>query len=62
MKVSERLGSSIEIGFPDSTKLPARVKQKFGALPTKLTFFRMVGYNAGAYVEIIDLTNAILNT
>lgn len=59
MKGSERLSSTIEIGFPDFSKLPDRVKQKFDALPTKVNFFRMIGYSAGAYVEIVDLTQAI---
>jgi alkylhydroperoxidase family enzyme len=59
MKASEKLSSSIEIKFPDFTALPDRVKQKFDALPTKVNFFRMIGYSAGAYIEIIDLTQAI---
>lgn len=59
MVVNERLSSTIKIGFPDFTKLPDRVKQKFDSLPTKVNFFRMLGYSAGAYVEIVDLTNAI---
>jgi alkylhydroperoxidase family enzyme len=59
MEISERLSPTIEIGFPDFTKLPDRVKQKFDSLPTKVNFFRMVGHSVGAYVEIIDLTNAI---
>jgi alkylhydroperoxidase family enzyme len=59
MDISYRLSSTIEIGFPDFAKLPDRVKQKFDSLPTKVNFFRMVGHSIGAYVEIIDLTNAI---
>lgn len=55
----ERISSIIEIAFPDFTKLPERVKVKFDSLPTKVNFFRMLGHSPGAYVEIIDLTNAI---
>ena len=56
---NKRLSSKIEIEFPDFTKLPERVKQKFESLPTKVNFFRMLGYSPGTFVEIIDLTNAI---
>jgi len=35
------------------------VRAKFEALPTKVNFFRMMGYSPGTFVEIIDLTNAI---
>ena len=56
---NERISSKIEIEYPDYTKLPEQVKQKYESLPTKVNFFRMVGYSPGAYAEIIDLTNAI---
>ena len=56
---NERLSSKIEFEFPDFTKLPERVKEKFEGLPTKVNFFRMLGYSPGTFVEIIDLTNAI---
>jgi alkylhydroperoxidase family enzyme len=39
--------------------LPEQVRQKFENLPTKVNFFRMLGYSHGTFVEIIDLTNAI---
>ena len=56
---NERISSKIEIEYPDYAKLPERVKQKYESLPTKVNFFRMLGYSPGAYVEVIDLTNAI---
>jgi alkylhydroperoxidase family enzyme len=56
---NERLSSKVEIVFPDFTKLPELVQQKFDSLPTKVNFFRMLGYSPGTFVEIIDLTNAI---
>jgi AhpD family alkylhydroperoxidase len=58
-EINERLSSKIEIDYPDFTTLTKRVKQKFEGLPTKVNFFRMMGYSKGTYVEIIDLTNAI---
>lgn len=39
--------------------MPAPVKEKFASLPTVVNIFRMLGYSAGTFVEIIDLTNAI---
>lgn len=56
---NERLSSKVEIDFPDFSKLPERVRDKFERLPTKVNFFRMLGYSPGAFVEVIDLTNAI---
>ena len=44
--------------FPISKKSPRRVKAKFESLPTKVIFFRMLGYSPGTFVEVIDLTNA----
>ena len=35
------------------------MKQKFDGLPTVVNIFRMLGYSAGTFVEIIGLTNAI---
>lgn len=58
-KINERLSSKIEIEFPDFTKAPDLVQQKFEGLTTKVNFFRMLGYSPGTFVEIIDLTNAI---
>jgi len=58
-EINKKLSSKIEIDYPDFTKLPERVKQKFEGIPTKVNFFRMMGYSTGTYVEIIDLTNAI---
>ena len=56
---NEKLSSKIEIEYPDYAKLPERVKQKYESLPTKVNFFRMLGYSPGAFVEVIDLTDAI---
>src|SRR5690606_5477480 len=56
---TDRLSTNVDIEFPDFTKLPDDVRQKFEDLPTKANFFRMMGYSPGAFIEIIDLTNAI---
>lgn len=57
--LNERISSLIEFEFPDFSQLPDRVKRKYDSLPTKVNFFRMLGYSPGTYMEIIDLTNAI---
>ncbi|MCE7059355.1 carboxymuconolactone decarboxylase family protein [Dyadobacter sp. CY343] len=57
--VNTRLSSKVDIQYPEFTKLPELVRQKFEGLPTKVNFFRMLGYSPGAFVEVIDLTNAI---
>ena len=57
--VNERISSELKIDFPDFSKLPNDVREKFESLPTKVNLFRMMGYSPGAFVEIIDLTNAI---
>lgn len=56
---NNRLSTKVDIEFPDFKQLPEDVRQKFEDLPTKVNFFRMMGYSPGAFVEIIDLTNAI---
>ena len=56
---TDGLSTKVDIEFPDFTKLPDDVRQKFEDLPTKVNFFRMMGYSPGAFIEIIDLTNAI---
>jgi alkylhydroperoxidase family enzyme len=56
---SAGISSRVDIEYPDFTKLSERVRQKFESLPTKMNFFRMLGYSFGTFVEIIDLTNAI---
>ena len=48
---NERISSKIEIAYPDYAKLPKQVQQKYESLPTKVNFFRMLGYSPGAYVE-----------
>lgn len=53
------ISSKVEIEYPDFSKLPDPVREKFENLPTKVNFFRMLGYSAGAFIPVIDLTNAI---
>lgn len=56
---NDKLSSKVGIEYPDFNNLPERVRQKFDDLPRKVNLFRMMGYSPGAFVEIIDLTNAI---
>ncbi|RYF12840.1 MAG: carboxymuconolactone decarboxylase [Oxalobacteraceae bacterium] len=56
---NDALSSIVSIDYPDFAQLPTAVRDKFEGLKTKVNFFRMVGYSAGAFVPIIDLTNAI---
>lgn len=56
---NDMISSKVEIEYPDFTKLPAPVREKFDSLATKVNFFRMLGYSAGAFIPVIDLTNAI---
>ncbi len=56
---NKRLSSQLEIDYPDFSKLPEPVKQKYESLPTVVNIFRMLGYSSGTFVEIINLTNAI---
>lgn len=53
------ISSKVEIEYPDFSKLPDPVREKFENMPTKVNFFRMLGYSAGAFIPVIDLTNAI---
>ncbi|POR67231.1 carboxymuconolactone decarboxylase family protein [Pseudomonas syringae] len=55
----DNISSKVEIEYPDFTKLPDQVRKKFEKLPTKVNFFRMLGYSPGAFIPVIDLTNAI---
>ncbi|MQQ33217.1 carboxymuconolactone decarboxylase [Pseudomonas sp. SZ57] len=55
----DNISSKVEIEYPDFTKLPDQVREKFEKLPTKVNFFRMLGYSPGAFIPVIDLTNAI---
>jgi hypothetical protein len=56
---NEMISSKVNIDYPDFAKLPDQVREKFDSLPTKVNFFRMLGYSAGAFIPVIDLTNAI---
>jgi alkylhydroperoxidase family enzyme len=56
---NDKISSKVEIDYPDFTKLPDHVREKFEKLPTKVNFFRMLGYSPGAFNPMIDLTNAI---
>ena len=56
---TDSISSNVAIAYPDFSKLPDDVRGKFDSLPTKVNFFRMVGHSAGAFIPIIDLTNAI---
>jgi len=51
--------SRVEVAYPDFTKAPDKVQEKFESLPTKVNFFRMVGHSVGAFIPIVDLTNAV---
>lgn len=51
--------STVDIDYPDFATLPDPVREKFENLPTKVNFFRMLGYSPGAYIPMIDLTQAI---
>lgn len=56
---NDKIRSKVDIDYPDFTKLPDHVRDKFEKLPTKVNFFRMLGYSPGAFNPMIDLTNAI---
>ena len=56
---NKKLSSRLEIPYPDFSTLPEPVREKFDGLPTVVNIFKMLGYSAGTFVEIIDLTNAI---
>lgn len=59
-KVSnQRLSTKVNVDFPDFKSVPDDVRQKFESLPTKLNLFRMLGHSPGAFVELMDLTDAI---
>lgn len=56
---NDKISSKVDIAYPDFATLPDPVREKFDSLPTKVNFFRMLGYSAGAFIPVIDLTNAI---
>jgi alkylhydroperoxidase family enzyme len=58
-RAKDKISSEVSIEYPDFNTLPSEVREKFEGLPTKVNFFRMLGYSAGAFIPTIDLTNAI---
>lgn len=44
---NKRISSKLDIAYPDFTKLPESVKQKYDSLPTVVNIFRMLGYRSG---------------
>jgi alkylhydroperoxidase family enzyme len=56
---NDMISSKVEIEYPDFKKLPDDVREKFEGLKTKVNFFRMLGHSVGAFIPVIDLTNAI---
>jgi alkylhydroperoxidase family enzyme len=56
---NDTISSVVEVDYPDFAKLPEAVRTKFESLPTKVNFFRMIGHSAGAFIPMIDLTNAV---
>jgi alkylhydroperoxidase family enzyme len=58
-RAKDKISSEVSIEYPDFNTLPNDVREKFEGLPTKVNFFRMLGYSAGAFIPTIDLTNAI---
>lgn len=51
--------SIVSVEYPDFSKAPSHVREKFESLPTKVNFFKMLGHSIGAFIPVIDLTNAI---
>lgn len=51
--------STVKVDYPDFKELPSDVCEKFESLPTKVNFFRMLGHSPGAFIPMIDLTQAI---
>jgi alkylhydroperoxidase family enzyme len=58
-QVNDMISSKVEIDYPDFSTLPEAVQKKLEDQPTKVNFFRMLGHSAGAFIPVIDLTNAI---
>jgi len=58
-RAKDTISSEVSVEYPDFSKLPSKVREKFEGLPTKVNFFRMLGHSAGAFIPTIDLTNAI---
>lgn len=56
---NEQITSTVAVDYPDFAHAPDDVREKFESLPTKVNFFRMLGHSAGAFIPMIDLTNAI---
>lgn len=56
---NEQITSTVAVDYPDFAQASDDVREKFESLPTKVNFFRMLGHSAGAFIPMIDLTNAI---
>lgn len=56
---NEQITSTVAVDYPDFAQAPDDVREKFESLPTKVNFFRMLGHSTGAFIPMIDLTNAI---
>lgn len=54
--------STVKVDYPDFKELPSDVCEKFEKLPTKVNFFRMLGHSPGAFIPMIDLTQAIFKS
>lgn len=55
---SDRVSSRVHIEYPDFGTLPAHVKEKFENLPTKVNFFRTMGYSPDYHKELVVLSAA----
>lgn len=58
-RAEDPISGCVKIDYPDFSVLPDAVRTTFESLPTKVNFFRMLGHSPGAFVPVIDLTNAI---
>ncbi|MBT0667303.1 carboxymuconolactone decarboxylase [Novosphingobium profundi] len=58
-EIHDLIRSKIQIDYPNFEQAPSAVREKFEALPTKVNFFRMLGHSVGAFIPVVDLTNAV---
>jgi alkylhydroperoxidase family enzyme len=56
---NDRIKSGVSVSYPDFSQAPPDVQKKYEQLPTKVNFFKMLGHSTGAFIPVIDLTNAI---